>query len=52
MFAGLIVLAGANTKHTMSVRQWSLACLCVGIGLGLCFFFKVVSDASRLAMII
>ncbi len=52
MFACLIVLAGANTKHTMSVRQWSLACLCVGIGLGLCFFFKVVSDASRLAMII
>jgi len=52
MFAGLIVLAGANTKHMMSVRQWSLACLCVGIGLGLCFFFKVASDASRLAVII
>jgi len=52
MFAGLIVLAGSNTKHMMSVRQWSLACLCVGIGLGLCFFFKVASDASRLAVII
>lgn len=52
MFAGLMMLAGANTKHIMSVRQWSLACLCVGVGLGLCFFFKVVSDASKLAVII
>lgn len=52
MFAGLILLAGVNTKHIISVRQWSLACLCVGLGLGLSFFFKVVSDASRLAMIV
>lgn len=52
MFAGLILLAGVNTKHIISVRQWSLACLCVGLGLGLCFFFKVISDASRLAMIV
>lgn len=52
MFAGLFMLAGVNTKHIMSVRQWSLACLFIGLGLGLCFFFKVVSDASRLAVIV
>lgn len=52
MFAGLIMFAGINTKFILSVRQWSLASLCVGLGLGLCFFFKVVSDASKLAMIV
>lgn len=52
MFAGLMMFAGVNTKLTTSVRQWSLACLCVGLGLGLCFFFKVVTDGSRLAMIV
>lgn len=52
MLAGLIMFAGLNTKLVLSVRHWSLACLCIGAGLGLCFFFKTITDASKLAMIL
>lgn len=52
MFAGLVMFAGLNTRLVMSVKQWALACLCIGLGLGLCFFFKISSDTSKIAMLV
>lgn len=51
MFAGLIIFTGIHTKVVRSASYWALASLCIGFGLGLCFFFKTVSFSSKLAMV-
>lgn len=40
IFSGLILRAGLHTKSISSVRQWSLASLFIGIGLGSSYFFN------------
>ena len=52
MFAGLILLAGLNTKKSFSVKQWAVANLCIGIGLGSAYFFYTHSDSARLAVVL
>lgn len=51
MFAGLIIFTGIQTKVVNSASYWALACLSIGIGLGLCFFFKTATFSSKLAMV-
>lgn len=52
MFAGLILLAGIHTSKINSVKQWSIASLCIGIGLGSSYFFYTHSDGARLAVVL
>jgi diguanylate cyclase (GGDEF)-like protein len=52
MFAGLILLAGLHTSKINSVKQWSIASLCIGIGLGSSYFFYTHSDGARLAVVL
>ncbi len=40
IFSGLILRAGLHSKSISSVRQWSLASLLIGIGLGCSYFFN------------
>jgi diguanylate cyclase (GGDEF)-like protein len=40
IFSGLILLAGLHTKNISSVRQWSVANLCIGVGLGFSYFLN------------
>lgn len=52
MFAGLILLAGLNTSKINSVKQWAIASLCIGIGLGSSYFFYTHSDGARIAVVL
>lgn len=52
MFAGLILLAGLHTTKISSVKQWSIASLCIGVGLGSAYFFYTHSDGARLAVVL
>jgi diguanylate cyclase (GGDEF)-like protein len=52
MFAGLILLAGLHTRNIHSVKQWSVANLCLGLGLGSAYFFYTHSDHARFAVVI
>jgi diguanylate cyclase (GGDEF)-like protein len=52
MFAGLILLAGMHTSKINSVKQWSIASLCIGIGLGSSYFFYTHSDGARMAVVL
>jgi diguanylate cyclase (GGDEF)-like protein len=52
MFAGLILLAGLHTKNIQSVKQWALANVCLGIGLGSAYFFHTHTDNARFAVVL
>lgn len=42
MFAGLLELAGLHAGSIRGVRQWAVANLCIGLGLGLAYFFSSI----------
>lgn len=52
MFSGLILLAGLHTRSINSVKQWSIANLCIGIGLGSAYFFSIPTPNAKFAIVI
>lgn len=52
MFSGLILLAGLHTRNFSSVKQWSIANLCIGIGLGSAYFFSSLTPSAKIAVIV
>jgi diguanylate cyclase (GGDEF)-like protein len=52
MLAGLILLAGMHTSKINSVKQWSIASLCIGVGLGSSYFFYTHSDGAKIAVVL
>ena len=52
MISGLILLAGLRTKSFSSVKQWSLASLCIGIGLGSAYFFSTITPSAKFAVVV
>ncbi|MES2182047.1 MAG: diguanylate cyclase [Pseudomonadota bacterium] len=51
MFSGLILLAGLHTRSISSVKQWSIASLCIGIGLGFTYFFYAPTPSAKYAVV-
>jgi diguanylate cyclase len=39
MLSGFILFAGQHTRSESSVKQWSIANLCIGMGLGFAYFY-------------
>jgi diguanylate cyclase len=52
MFAGLILLAGLHTRNIQSVKQWAVANLSLGLGLGSSYFFYAHSEQARFAVVV
>lgn len=52
MFAGLLLLAGLHTRNVQSVKQWSVASLCLGLGLSSAYFFDTHTDNARFAVVL
>ena len=52
IISGLILLAGLRTKSFSSVKQWSLASLCIGIGLGSAYFFSTITPSAKFAVVV
>lgn len=51
MISGLILLAGLRTRSFSSVKQWSIASLCIGLGLGSAYFFSTVTLGAKFAVV-
>lgn len=52
MISCLILLAGLRTRSFSSVKQWSIAYLCIGVGLGSTYFFSTISPGAKIAVIV
>jgi len=52
MISGLILLAGLRTRSGSSVKQWSIAYLCIGIGLGSAYFFSTITPSAKFAVVV
>ena len=52
MLSGLILFAGLHTRSVSSVKQWSLANLCIGIGLGAAYFFLEPTFTVKFVIVI
>jgi len=52
IISGLILLAGHRTRSSNSIKQWSIASLCIGLGLGSAYFFSTVTPSAKLAVMV
>ncbi|MES2636501.1 MAG: GGDEF domain-containing protein [Pseudomonadota bacterium] len=52
LFSGLILLAGLHTRSTNSVKQWSIASLCIAMGLGSAYFFQTPTANTKYAVLL
>ncbi|MFA5171040.1 MAG: GGDEF domain-containing protein [Sulfuriferula sp.] len=52
MLAGLLELAGLHAGNVRGIRQWAIANLCVGVGLGLAYFFSAPTPGYEWAVVI
>lgn len=52
MFSGLFLFARIYVGNIRGVHQWSLASLCMGLGLGLTYLFGTPSYASKFAVVL
>lgn len=52
LFSGLILLAGLHTRSMASVKQWSIASLCVAGGLGTAYFYQTPTANVKYAVML
>jgi diguanylate cyclase len=52
MFSGLFLFARLHAGSIRGVHQWSLASLCMGLGLGLTYLFVTPTYASKFAVVL
>lgn len=50
LISGLILLAGLHTRNMASVKQWSIASLCIAAGLGTAYFFQTPTANAKYAV--
>ncbi|MDP2248073.1 MAG: GGDEF domain-containing protein, partial [Nitrosomonadales bacterium] len=52
MFSGLFLFARLHAGNIRGVKQWAVASLCIGLGLGLTYLFHTPSYASKFAVVL
>jgi len=52
LFSGLILSAGLHTRSINSVKQWSIASLCIAVGLGSAYFFQTPTANAKYAVLL
>lgn len=52
LFSGLILLGGLHTRNMASVKQWSLASLCIAGGLGTAYFYQTPTANTKYAVML